>query len=339
MPQRLESLTALRFFAAFLIVLGHHLALAPQVSGGLLDHAYVGVTFFFLLSGFVLTWSQQPDDTPGAFLWRRFARVWPLHALLWLVVLATLPQPAGSSAGTIVANLLLLQSWSTDPLVYASVNGVAWSLSNEAFFYVMFPLLAAVLPFGRARIASVAGVLIAAMAVCSILFSAWTLYIFPPYRIGEFIIGMLLARAISAGWRPQITLARAGWATVILYVAVASSGLERDWADMAMLPAFALLIGAAARADLSSVRTWLSSPVLVRLGQWSFALYLIHYPLFSLCRQMGFGGLGAYVAAIVLAVALSGVAYTVFERPVERRLRAIQMRRTARRGEPELAAA
>ena len=87
-PSRLDSLTGLRFFAAEMVVIHHfsNFATLPflwRYQG----FGATGVTFFFVLSGFVLTWSFRPADTPGRFYWRRFARIWPLHAVTTLLAL------------------------------------------------------------------------------------------------------------------------------------------------------------------------------------------------------------------------------------------------------------
>src|SRR4051794_11942901 len=84
----LPSLTGLRFIAALAVVAWHarpdHI---PGLLQPLFTSAQSGVAFFFLLSGFVLTWSSRRDDTPRSFYWRRVARVVPNHVVTWLVAL------------------------------------------------------------------------------------------------------------------------------------------------------------------------------------------------------------------------------------------------------------
>ncbi|MTI46157.1 acyltransferase [Roseibium hamelinense] len=88
--QRLDTLTGLRGYAALLVV-AFHISLNRFFAGDagfvepgkfLLSNAgWFGVTFFFVLSGFVLTWSLREDDTPGRFMWRRMALLWQLPVL------------------------------------------------------------------------------------------------------------------------------------------------------------------------------------------------------------------------------------------------------------------
>ena len=89
--RRLPSLTGLRFAAAF-GVFGYHFAPhltgdAHTVLGEVFDRANSGVSFFFILSGVVLTWSRGPGDTPRRFYQRRFARIYPDYLAAWVLTL------------------------------------------------------------------------------------------------------------------------------------------------------------------------------------------------------------------------------------------------------------
>src|SRR5215469_15689462 len=81
----LPSLTGTRWMAAFL-VFGLHLRNLGYLNGAPVDFAgwpfmagTTGVSFFFVLSGFVLTWSARPRDTAAGFWRRRIARIYPVH--------------------------------------------------------------------------------------------------------------------------------------------------------------------------------------------------------------------------------------------------------------------
>src|SRR6185437_10791959 len=89
MPGRLDTLTGMRFLAALPIVFLHvgssFFGLTPLRAA--FGYGYVGVSFFFVLSGFVLTWST--DRIPARrFWWLRFARIWPAQALVAALVFA-----------------------------------------------------------------------------------------------------------------------------------------------------------------------------------------------------------------------------------------------------------
>ncbi|HEX4224682.1 MAG TPA: acyltransferase [Pseudonocardiaceae bacterium] len=343
---RLNTLTGLRFFAAIAVVLCHvtgaftHSAPLTALS----SYGYIGVSFFFMLSGFVLTWSAQRGSA-RRFLWMRFSRVWPLHFLLTMVaftVLAAhevLPGPVGH-----IAEILLLQAWSPQANVYFGGNGVSWSLSCEMLFYLLFPLVAPLLGRLRTRgLTITASTTIAAMVLAPLIATAahaspdlsyWLFFIFPPYRFGEFLLGMLLARALRLGFRlpkPGTTTAAAVLALAIILfaftIATVHTGIpiDRPFVALAVLPSFAVLLLAGATHDLARQRTWLNRPIPVRLGEWSFALYLVHKPLFLLTISWGWWhpGLTPLLAFGTLAVALAATLHHAVEKPVERYLRGL----------------
>src|ERR1700747_3770579 len=151
MRPRLHSITSLRFFAALHVVL-FHMRVIGILSGGpwwyqnFASIGYVGVNFFFVLSGFILVYTYEgPELNARNFWWARFARIYPAY-LLSLIVAAPfflfalrhldLPFYAWTKQHTFWActlTLSLLQAWA--PEAALTWNSVCWSLSVEAFFY------------------------------------------------------------------------------------------------------------------------------------------------------------------------------------------------------------
>jgi peptidoglycan/LPS O-acetylase OafA/YrhL len=153
---RLSELTSLRFFAALHVMFFHAYAMRAITVNGWLRQissiGYVGVSLFFVLSGFILVYTYAGAPVIAAGFWRaRFARVYPayLFSLLFCAPFffyaAThlqVPFFAWASHHMKLASflpLLLLQSWV--PPGAMSWNPVAWSLSVEALFYFLFPFL------------------------------------------------------------------------------------------------------------------------------------------------------------------------------------------------------
>lgn len=343
---RLDSLTGLRFLAAMLVVLYHaSVTLVPEMFP-LVSMGQTGVTFFFVLSGFVLAWSMKSTTPKGQFYWRRFARVWPLHALTtaaaFVLILATQREP---SVPQLIASVLLVQSWHADQSWVYAYNGVSWSLSCEAFFYAVFPFLAVWLSRLRAKRLLPIGVLVfAAAALLSALLGLvpgfdWgaLLYTYPAYRVSEFVVGVCLAIAFRKGWKPKLGVgvgAAAAVGSVLLLEVVAANvpwHITPALASTLCIPGFALLISAFANRDCAGGRpTFISSPAMVRLGEWSFALYLVHELVLRTALELGPVTLAqrAVFAAVGIAVAIpiSAALFTLFERPVEARLRSMFVR-------------
>jgi len=359
-PPRLGTLTGLRFFGALAVVLCH---LGAQFTNAasltvLTGYGYLGVSFFFMLSGFVLTWSANGVPAPRRFLWARFSRVWPLQFLLTLVaftVLAAQEQLPGTLGH--VAEALLLQAWSPQQGVYFGGNGVSWSLSCEMFFYLLFPFVVGPLRRLRRRgLAITASVTLAIMAVAPLLASAmgtseslsyWLFYIFPPYRFGEFLLGMLLARAMVLGLRipapagtALVAAAGVGGLTWVMTSFTVRTGIPfvRPLVALLAIPFFAALLCSSATRDTQPGGWWLGSAPLRRLGDWSFALYLIHAPAMVFTDRFGWWdnpggplGLAYLLAFLALVLAASAALHYLVEKPVEGRLRRIPVGKQRRR--------
>ncbi|MBL0749126.1 acyltransferase family protein [Nocardioides baculatus] len=339
--RHLPSLTSLRFFAAMLVVAYHAAHQSTPADGhafASLRFGYLGVTFFFVLSGFVMVWSARDGSAAASYYRRRFARVWPVHALT-LVAAATLVAAgvleSRTGLGTTTANALLLQAWTMELSVAYSYNSVAWSLSAEAFFYAVFPLLYLVFRRQAPTLAIAVGVgwlvlgglLAEALATPTATYALT--YTFSAYRVGEFLIGMGIALLVrtndSSGIRPFLAVAFAAVSYAgLIVVDRLSAGTLGDhlWVvSLMFIPAVALMLVVFARRDLNGDEGWLSSPALVRLGRWSFALYMVHELVLRVARPFMLGRPWTAVIFVACAIALSGAVYRLVEQPIERRMR------------------
>ncbi len=154
----LHSLTSLRFFAASLIVLHHSKGLFG-VDGDLSEifPTYQAVSFFFVLSGFILTYVYPSFRTNGSlkkFYLSRLARVWPLHAATLVLAIVFFSEHyrylATNNSRTALlfytsfaSNIFLVHGWIPIKDYHWSFNAVSWSISTEFAFYLLFPLLVA----------------------------------------------------------------------------------------------------------------------------------------------------------------------------------------------------
>lgn len=348
----LRSLTGFRFFAAISVVFYHLSLYFDRPLGHALDafsYGYTGVSFFFILSGFVLTWSHLRGDGARKFYWNRFARVWPLHALTTFLAILVPPLTTPTTVWPALPFVLTLtQTWIPGSGYAVAFNGVSWSLACEATFYLLFPLLIGGLGKHR-RLFALAGTVFAVMLIIGIQVTlstsapvaAYLLGTMPLYRLGEFVLGICLALKMTRGWRVPMSLGHGLCLAVVLYasllaVSFATSGRSDSvpvtFANLIMIPGFLALIAAAATNDLLGRSSVLSDARIVRLGQWSFALYLAHELVIRLARpfinEMAFGAaVAASVFVVVAAVAVSGTLHEFVEKPLERRLRSLANRR------------
>lgn len=153
--EKLNALTSLRFFAAALIVV-HHSQGCFGISTGFHRYfpTYQAVSFFFVLSGFILTYVYRSFDSRGQvrkFFIARIARIWPLHVATLVITLlffhkhywhlAVDPERSLQFYLTLVSNFFLIQAWIPLKEYFWSFNAVSWSISTEFAFYLLFPFL------------------------------------------------------------------------------------------------------------------------------------------------------------------------------------------------------
>jgi peptidoglycan/LPS O-acetylase OafA/YrhL len=349
--KRLPSLTGMRFVAAFLVFIFHvayqfpfqDQTVANDYSKVVANAGQVGVGFFFILSGFILTWTVRPGDRARSFWRRRAAKIYPNYVVAWVGTLALILL-TGQSVNplTAVANLFLLQSWVPHISVIFSMDDVTWTLSCEALFYLSFPLLYWLISrIPESRLWLTAGALVAVIWCMPFIAAAlpgepkffvtpvwqlWLVYVFPVTRALDFALGMVMARVVQSGKWIKLPV---GYAAILL-VGGYAAGLYLPvlWGEVAatVIP-LALLIPAAATADLSGARTLLRNRTMVWLGEISYAFYLVH----ELVLSYGHRALGATrtwdtgtvvllaLAALAVSVLLSWLVYTIVEVPALRR--------------------
>ena len=197
----IKTINGWRAVFALMIVL-FHVGVA-----GFEEMTWAGVSFFLMASGFLLTlkypFSQLDGTGYRKFAWSHALKLYPLHWLvlaLWMVALAIV----GALVIDPVAlplNISLLQSWSLTHSVYFSYNKFSWFLSTLLFCYLCYPLLARwFVPLSMRRKL----VILAALILIDIIllacvgkndYNRTALYVFPPVRLIDFIIGMTLACA------------------------------------------------------------------------------------------------------------------------------------------------
>jgi len=309
---KLQALTSLRFFAAAMIVLFHaqgYFGAIPPLARFTLTQ---GVCFFFVLSGFILTYAYPSLDPRGVgrFLVARLARIVPLHLVAFVVYILILPawyrdSVSRGTRGAGLLTLFLLQAWVPVYRVQTAFNGVSWSLSVEFFFSLCFPLL-----LWRWRRTWRVKLAASFLLVCGSILVAnhWlshlprgakppdVVYFFPPARLWEFVVGVATAH-LWRYLRPRVRCGR--WVGTALEVAILAATFvvmfqSGAWAHRAgrwgmigpggeawlassgfvCLP-FAALICAMA-CEWGWVARFLSRRPLVLLGEISFSLYLLH---------------------------------------------------------------
>lgn len=316
---KIDQLTSLRFFAAFMIVMHHSQNLLGIENGFNLGQ---GVSFFFILSGFILAYVYPSLDTRPSvllFLRARIARVWPVYIFSLLFAFFVIPFSWRNDTG--LANVLMLQAWLPMSTYYFSYNAAAWSISTEFFFYLAFSVL--IHNWHRTwplKFLLSLATLVALIFLCSIFdLPAYAdpskghdglmvtqhglIYINPISRIFEFVVGMVVATIWKKARKPQGPVFGTMLEVLAIILCVASVYMGGSVAayvgnsvfgpstgqwfiHSGSVLAFAILIYVIA-TGAGLVSKVLNLRIFVFLGEISFSLYLFHQTLLTVTERWG----------------------------------------------------
>lgn len=345
----IKPLTSLRFFFALLVfcrhvdfVKPHSFPLINWVTTQVFPEGYIGVSFFFILSGFILAYTYQQKimerhTSPKAFLIARFARIYPMHIVTLLLAFPLGYKFIASGEMThwparLGANLLLIQSFFNDPLTYYSFNGVSWSISDEMFFYAMFPVIMLGFAYTGKKLWLILLVL-ACVAVPVFVyyntnpFNEYLFYINPVFRLVDFGLGILIYNLFKKVSDKQVSFLQANVMEIGSMVLLTvffhfHSEVPQNYrfACYYWLPMCVLIFAFAFQKGI--VSRIISYPFFIILGEISFSFYLLHQILiryfFSVNKRIPTPVEKDYlIFFIILVVALlvSYVAHRFIEMP------------------------
>jgi peptidoglycan/LPS O-acetylase OafA/YrhL len=341
-PRHLDALTGLRGIAAWMVVLYHIrfslAALLPAWIIAALGKGYLAVDLFFMLSGFVLWYNYADRLRLGGtaalqdFLWRRFARIWPLHgaimAAFMVYALALVWRGKDSTPfpfDQLPLHLLLVQNWGmTSRLTW---NHPAWSISTELAAYLLFPFFVSALRWERLHLAALSAICAALLGSVYLLFASngldnlggditglglWRCLI-------EFTIGCLLCMVWGHCRKLAFSATVAGLVCAVSLVI----GWWLHLPETAIVPlAFASGLACLALSHNALTRR-LGRGAVLYLGEISYSTYLAHFLLFIVFKQifvdatlqLGWAGLAGFLA---LVLAASIALYRLVEKPAQR---------------------
>jgi peptidoglycan/LPS O-acetylase OafA/YrhL len=354
-PARLNALTGLRCFAAINIVFFHFSDprwfgwLAPVVNAG-----YASVSYFILLSGFVLAYNYHDRARAGELdKWRfweaRFTRLYPIYflslLLSWRMVTAEYHAHTHRMFWTgMVLAPLLLQGWV--PQVATFLNTPAWTMSAEASFYVLFPWVARWKKpekmgplLGKLGLVWALGLLPGMLYVIlrpdgiahpdRYSWGPWlqALKYTPLPHLPSFVFGVMLAdldAMVPRGGRLRLLLGAGGFAATFGLLWLGGVIPYPIIHDGLLMPLFGCIIlglaGDSALAHALGVRP------LVFVGEASYCLYLLHFNFWALIHEthvlnrVGLAQFDPWISYVIL-IAMALVALYAVEKPAQRQLR------------------
>lgn len=348
----IKSVQSLRFVFILLVVFSH-------IYGKVFDFGgECGVSFFFMLSGFILSYAYGQRVADGTFSTRAFiakqlTRLYPLH-LLTFAVMVLLDARLGILYEwyRLLPNALLLQSWIPDDSFFFVANGSSWFLSDLLFFYLVFALAFRVLvSLSPKQLAAMAATVLLAYVV--IAFSIplrkvnAVLYASPLLRLIDFSIGILCCRLLASDWGQRFTRRLQTLSTTAMTLvevlliagAVASffvyEGMSLRLRCVALfwlyLPLL-LVVYVGADKGRGVVTAIFHHPLMQWLGGVSFELYLTHYVVlrlwWSFLLSLGYSyevrtTLTVIILTVILTIVVAWLTKRLFVEPVGWRLRTL----------------
>ncbi len=344
---RIDQLTFTRFVAALLIVVFHFGAESfPFTSSSLsfiISQANVGVSYFFILSGFVMivAYGNQERVDFWPFLKNRLARIYPVFflSLVLLFIYYVSVIFAAVSPIDLALDISLLKAWI--PAKATIFNSPGWTLSVELFFYLLFPFLfnwfyrrgnnnsKLVLPI-------VSIWLISQLVLHGFLYSELYkgypseshnfIYYWPIMHLNEFLIGNLAGLFFLCRWKNK-TGNYDGYIIGILALLIlalkyrGSLVFHNGLLAVLFVPLILFL-----SLNTGKITTLLKNKYLVFLGEISFGIYILQLPLYVFCMLL-FDKSGIqdvtirFYLFVVILVAFSAMSYLLFESPLRAKIK------------------
>lgn len=354
-PSRLNALTGLRSFAAVNIVFFHFSDprifgwLAPVVNAG-----YASVSFFILLSGFVLAYNYAARARDGKLdrlrFWEaRFTRLYPIYLLSLLLSWRMVAQEYGAHSHAMfwtgmALTPLLLQGWI--PAIATFLNTPAWTMSAESFYYLIFPWLARYRRPARltSHLIRMAGVWCLGMLPGALYLAfnpdgiaptdrwSWgpwlqALKYTPLPHLPSFIFGVLLAsldEVVPRAGRLRLLLGIGGFAGLLALLQMGPLIPYPLIHDGLLMPLFGcIVLGLAGENPLARALGWRP---LVFVGESSYCLYLLHFNFWNLIhdsgilKRLGLAKFDPWFSYLIL-IAMALTALHLVEKPAQRQLR------------------
>ncbi|MCB1784009.1 MAG: acyltransferase [Alphaproteobacteria bacterium] len=300
-PADLPVLTSLRFWAAYGVAFFHYCVISIGNTGidvmniPVISKFHLGVDFFFVLSGFILTHVYREKLAQGKisirdFYIKRIARVYPVFMTIFFLTLIELygfyalgvtDKPESVTPINFILYTLGLHAWLN--IEIAKFNPPSWSISAEWFAYLLFPFML----WGMGRLHYLVQLCISVLCavICwelaekvlgepltQLTFNMGILRILP-----EFLFGMAL---YQAGLRYRLRLhSTAAFFALVGIMLLAMAFLIPDYGIVIIFGAIILLGAEQGRAGYTGPLTR-KNPVY--LGEISYSVYLLHIPMLEM---------------------------------------------------------
>lgn len=295
---------------------------SPQWLRNFMATGISGVDMFFVLSGFTLGYMYLEAHGARYHVWRFFAaraaRILPLYflgmAILLPVWIATFMSRPGATLRSAIPYLatstVMVQSWL--PGFATAINYPAWSVSDEVFFYAMFPVAALlIVRLRQRRSVGLAAALLwstsIAIAGGYVLlnpdhigagwpthYARWERVVLynPLVRLPEFLLGVSTAVLFLRRSATEMNARNRALLSICPLVIILATGFFSSWIPFVLLHnalfsgAWAVMIFGLA-VGASPLAWFFSRPAFVLLGEASYGIYILQDPLWNVANTTG----------------------------------------------------
>ena len=300
LPKHIPQLDVLRGVAVLNVMLYHIVDIVPRLHlKPIFGLGYAGVDLFFVLSGFLITGilvgSKQSEKYFTNFYARRALRIWPLYYLLLLITFVVLPMVHPALKTSIFGQChpwqafpLFLQNLTLNRQAFDTLR-VTWSLAIEEQFYLVWPVIVWLAPRRMLKPLALSALLLSMALRWSVLIgliAPLNIYMNTLTRLDGLSLGAFLALWIPEADSRIVRLTGAVVVGLTLPAMIVLGWIQPGhWAFFSVVAAcFAGMLCVAINVD------WLAKMGFLKYtGKISYALYLVHVPVFSLAGAYGIG--------------------------------------------------
>lgn len=333
----IDTLTSLRLIFA-LMVFASHLCMINEAafSGHILKEGYVGVSFFFILSGFIIAHNYTAKLTDGSCSRKRFwvariARIYPLHLLTLVAAIfigGTFVATQPLSWAHLFTSATLTNAYIPRSDFFFALNAPAWSLCCEQLFYILFPMT---LPIARSpkKLTVIAAAAVAVVIIGSTftpeqyIKGVW--YTNPITRLPDFVVGVLLWHAYQRIKDMNISRCCASLMEIsavllfaLFYIYAEDIPKAYRYSFYYWIPMAAIILSFALQKGILS--EILKAKPFITGGEISYGIYLTQLLVITATGNHVAALPPIMAAAIVLSaiIAISYLSYSFFEKPMNR---------------------
>lgn len=290
--QRLSLIQVFRGLAALLVLIHHGAKIGKdylnyEYVGNIFSAGWIGVDFFFVLSGFIIYYIHSKDigikSQAKNFFLKRFIRVYPIYWIMTIALTALFIAVPSWGVGYETNTDVIIKSFILFPQTHDPIVNVGWTLVHEIFFYIIFGLLIALKPKVSFSLIAVwvAGILANSFGLLNLDNHFYLNFVFNNYNI-EFLLGCFVGYiTLNKNIHYNKTILMIGLIGVVLgwYGLLEETLYRYDTVSMLVFGiSFSLIVVSAASIDKNSnVKV---PKILLLIGDASYSIYLTHFYVF-----------------------------------------------------------